>query len=89
MTTDCSPVKLKIHTLLDGTPVLVRWLEITNTSEARGARKSSWAGRCGPWMTTRNSCQRPENIFTLGYYTSSYWSWEVVRPDASRYYDVR
>ena len=27
------PVRLKVHTQLDGTPVMMRWLEITNTSD--------------------------------------------------------
>jgi alpha-galactosidase len=41
------PLKLKIHTLLDGTPVLVRWLEITNTSGRAWALTglAPWSGR--------------------------------------------
>lgn len=38
------PVKLRVHTRLDGTPVLVRWLEITNTA----ARPLALVG-CTPW----------------------------------------
>lgn len=41
------PIDLKIHTLLDGTPVLTRWLEITNRSSEPIALTglSPWSGR--------------------------------------------
>ncbi len=41
------PVKLKVHTLLDGTPILTRWLEITNNSAEPIALTavSPWSGR--------------------------------------------
>lgn len=73
------PVKVRIHTLLDGTPVMVRWLEIINTSDKPEAlsRVSPWSGRM--WSVDGHRQLLPkdqENIFTLGYYTSSYWSWE-------------
>ncbi|HEX5413401.1 MAG TPA: hypothetical protein VFZ27_16230, partial [Terriglobia bacterium] len=41
------PIDLKIHTLLDGTPILTRWLEITNKSSSPMALTglSPWSGR--------------------------------------------
>ena len=41
------PIKVKIHTLLDGTPVLTRWLDITNTANQSVAlvKLSPWTGR--------------------------------------------
>lgn len=41
------PIDLKIHTLLDGTPILTRWLEITNKSSSPIALTglSPWSGR--------------------------------------------
>lgn len=41
------PIRVKVHTLLDGTPVLTRWLEITNTSSKPVALTavSPWSGR--------------------------------------------
>ncbi|MFN8007315.1 MAG: alpha-galactosidase [Terriglobia bacterium] len=41
------PLSLKIHTLLDGTPVLTRWLEIKNLSTKAAAltNVSPWSGR--------------------------------------------
>jgi len=61
------PVSLKILTRLDGTAVLVRWLEITNCGNQPIAleRVSPWAGRL--WLG-RN--------FTLGYFTQDIWACE-------------
>jgi alpha-galactosidase len=41
------PITVKVHTLLDGTAVLTRWLEITNTSDkpVAIAAVAPWAGR--------------------------------------------
>ena len=43
------PIELRVHTLLDGTPVLVRWLEITNGSTRPLALVNCipWCGRLG------------------------------------------
>jgi alpha-galactosidase len=62
-----SPIKLNVHTLLDGTPVLTRWLEITNTGSKPLAltRVCPWAGRLWPGKT-----------FSLGYYTMQEWAHE-------------
>ena len=40
-------IRVKVHTLLDGTPVLTRWLEITNTQDKPVALTavSPWSGR--------------------------------------------
>jgi alpha-galactosidase len=45
------PIRVKIHTLLHGGPVMVRWLEITNTGTKPTAitRVSPWSGRI--WRT--------------------------------------
>ncbi len=45
LSNEADPVTLKIHTLLDGTPVLTRWLEITNTS-----KKPLALTACFPWQ---------------------------------------
>ncbi len=47
LTNALKPIILKIHTLLDGTPILTRWLEITNQSQKSIALKSltPWCGR--------------------------------------------
>ncbi len=47
MTNTLKPIHLRIHTLLDGTPILTRWLEITNQSDKSIAIKNltPWCGR--------------------------------------------
>ncbi len=61
------PIKLSVHTLLDGTPVLTRWLEITNTGPKSVAltRVRPWAGML--W---------PGKLFSLGYFTMQEWAHE-------------
>ncbi|MDP6057342.1 MAG: alpha-galactosidase, partial [Pirellulaceae bacterium] len=69
------PINVKIHTLLDGTPVLTRWLEIFNRADKTVALTdiSPWSGVLWSAMPGNTS-----NIqtFTLGYFTKSDWAWE-------------
>jgi len=62
------PITLKVHTLLDGTAVLTRWLEITNTGQRSVAltQLSVWSGRL--W-----SGDAPMSV---GYSTKSDVTWE-------------
>ena len=66
---DNHPIHVRIHTLLDGTPVLTRWLEITNTSgKAVGLTSlSPWSGQLWP---------QGQEALRLGYFTRSWWTWE-------------
>lgn len=73
------PVDLKIHTLLDGTPVLVRWIEITNTSRQPIFISAvyPWSGRL--WRVQAFGQALPpksDQVFTLGYYTKKTHGWE-------------
>ena len=56
---EASSVEVAVHTLLDGTSVLTRWLEITNQRDAAIAitRLAPWAGELWEYS----------NGFTLGY----------------------
>ena len=67
------PVKVRIHTLLDGTPVLTRWLEIENASKESLPLTSvfPWSGEL--WREDR---WLEEQAFTLGYFTSADWACE-------------
>ena len=56
---DAFPVDLRVHTLLDGTPVLTRWLDITNTSQQPLALTT-----CIPWCGRLWSGESP---VTLGH----------------------
>ncbi len=65
-------VTLRIHTLLDGTPVLTRWLEITNRTDKplALAALSPWSGRL--WSHSNAKVLPPLGIdhdYTLGYFT--------------------
>lgn len=63
------PVRLKVHTVLDGTPVLVRWLELTNTSSQPIALTA-----LQPWTSQLDArvdadVQQPKTgPFTLGHF---------------------
>jgi alpha-galactosidase len=61
------PLQVNVHTLLDGTPVLTRWLEVTNRGDAPLplTEVKPWSGRLWPG---RN--------FTIGYFTEDIWACE-------------
>jgi alpha-galactosidase len=71
------PVTVKVHTQLDGTPVLTRWLEVTN----RGDRPAA-AGALSPWsgvlQTVRQwTAHLPDPsapLFSVGYMRGDRWS---------------
>jgi alpha-galactosidase len=74
-------VSLKIHTVLDGTPIITRWLEMTNESDAQMPVTG-----LNPWLgiLTSNSQfwgnaeppKRFETPFSLGYFTNPDHCWE-------------
>jgi alpha-galactosidase len=73
------PVRLKIHTLLDGTPVLVRWLEVTNTSEKPLALSavSPWSGRLFRVRADRLALPSgTSEVFKVGYFAKITHGWE-------------
>lgn len=89
------PITVGVHTLLDGTAFLTRWLEIRNDGEraCRLSRVFPWAGiiggtEVGATITTRE----PPRGFSLGRYNYHHWlmegefSWSVLQ-DAT--YTVR
>ncbi|MBI4585310.1 MAG: alpha-galactosidase [Planctomycetes bacterium] len=80
------PVRLKVHTVVDGTPVLERWLEITNTGDqAVGLTACSpWSGRL--WPKRSGYIASPPQTYTLGYFISQRWAeegwfeWKPLEP---------
>lgn len=71
-------IKVKLHTLLDGTPVITRWLEITNNSVKPMALTAVY-----PWLSMLvANCRgrgdysalpkRCDHGFTIGYFTKSH-----------------
>jgi alpha-galactosidase len=73
------PIDLKIHTLLDGTPVLVRWLEITNTSSKATAITAvyPWSSRLWKAGDYRPAmANESDPVFKVGYFTEVSHGWE-------------
>jgi len=80
------PISVKVITRLDGTPILARYLEITNTGEASAAlnHAASWSGvlwntvryplQHNPHLTTNPSAGAPP--FRVGYFGNDYWGEE-------------
>ncbi len=75
-----APVEVTVHTELDGTPVIVRYLEFKNVSEkdVKISNISPLSGRldelCG-WREFSKSGEI-EDLFSLGYMDSSNWATE-------------
>lgn len=74
------PVTLRIHTVLDGTPVITRWLEITNTGDRPAA-----LSQCYPWsgvLHTHGNIGRAfqtganTHLYSVGYMIGDGWAHE-------------
>jgi len=85
------PVTVKVVTRLDGTPFMVRYLEITNTSKAPAAlsRVSPWSGFLWSWKPSDHWGELPpseRDPFRLGYFnslaqgTEGNFRWEALPP---------
>ena len=72
LTNTVQPLNIKLHTLLDGTPILTRWIEMTNTSDKPIALTaiSPWTGKLWAhnWVLPHLPTDRQERAFTLGYF---------------------
>ncbi|MCX6623505.1 MAG: alpha-galactosidase [Acidobacteria bacterium] len=73
------PIELKIHTVMDGTPILTRWLELTNTSEQALPMSSitPFSGRL--WKIFWQNQQFPERLkapYSVGYFRHDDWGQE-------------
>ena len=74
-----APVTLFVHTLLDGTPIFERWLEIKNTGSKALALTTvdPWTGRL--WKTPyffEKNIPADKPVFTLGSFTKNSHGWE-------------
>jgi alpha-galactosidase len=70
------PVRVAVHTLLDGTPVLCRWLAITNTGD-RPAAVNDLAPLSGAVQSIRNWEQHlgeKPSPYSVGYFESTNWA---------------
>lgn len=66
------PVAVRVHTLLDGTPILTRWLEVENLSE-RPAPLSAAFPWSGVLQTVPYSVDDEESPYSLGYFQDTHW----------------
>jgi alpha-galactosidase len=66
------PVTVRIHTRLDGTAMLTRWLEIVNTADRPVALSAAF-----PWsgvlQTTEHSAEAEESPYSVGYMIDTHW----------------
>jgi alpha-galactosidase len=66
------PVVVRVHTLLDGTPILTRWLEIDNRSSQPAALSAAF-----PWSGVLQSAgydvDDEGSPYSLGYFIDSHW----------------
>lgn len=72
LTHQVRPVTVKVVTRVDGTPVLARWLEITNTGSAPAALShvAPWSGmlwNTDPAWNPSVSAHALQSFYTLGY----------------------
>jgi alpha-galactosidase len=73
------PVTVKVHTKLDGTPVLTRWLEVTNTGKQLAAVSVAcpWSGvirKTERWKSHLDDTKMP--LYSVGYFDSTKWGQE-------------
>ena len=66
------PVVVRVHTLLDGTPILTRWLEIENCSEQPAALSAAF-----PWSGVLQTCaydiDDEASPYSVGYFIDTHW----------------
>ncbi len=84
------PVNLKLHTLIDGTQMFSRWIEIENTSDTplKVSRLSVLSGAIETLDDdTLESAQRVNDVYSIGYFENDGWGkegqfkWSPLVPD--------
>lgn len=91
------PVRVKIHTFLDGTPVLTRWLEIENTGESYSAISQMAVMSGGVAQLPRHRQYLRENtpLYRLGYSELTPWGhegtfrWHPLNGNSGTYFGGR
>lgn len=75
------PIRVRLHTELDGTPILKRWLEIINEGDESVSLTDvaiwpSWMQAQKHYGADENPPRQIKNAFDLGYYTRGWHTWE-------------
>jgi alpha-galactosidase len=73
------PIRVKVHTLLSGGPVMVRWLDVVNSGQRPTAisNVSPWAGQL--WHTPNVAERLPansEDVYDIGHAQYEKWGYE-------------
>ncbi len=73
------PITVQVHTVLDGTPILTRWLEITNTADTPATLSAAypWTGvlQFSPRRETFEAAES-ERLYSVGYMHATRWGQE-------------
>ncbi len=84
------PVTLRVHTLIDGTQMLSRWLEVENTSESplKVSRLSVLSGAIESLDDDAlENAQSVNDVYSIGYFENDAWGnegqfkWSALIPD--------
>ncbi|MCE5198647.1 MAG: alpha-galactosidase [Armatimonadota bacterium] len=72
------PIEVNVHTGLDGTPILTRWLEIKNTGDAPAAIGSvaTWSGVLQEKSNWSTYLADGQPLYSLGYIAKTHWGGE-------------
>jgi len=75
------PIRVKVHTVLDGTPVFTRWLEITNRDDHAVAlvRVFPWAGR----LWGADAPMQLGSTVRSDYPWEGWFKWKSLEPGAN------
>jgi alpha-galactosidase len=73
------PIAVRVHTVLDGTPIFTRWLEITNTAAVPSTLAAAypWTGVL-QFSPRRDVCDAAQEgrLYSVGYMHSTRWGQE-------------
>ncbi len=90
------PVTVKVHTGLDGTQILTRWLEVTNTGSQVAVISAAftWSGTLQRTQRWQDHLRPGQALYTLGYMATTHWGNEgsfewFDLPDARYCVDAR
>lgn len=69
------PITVKVHTVLDGTSILTRWLEITNTDDkpAAIAAAYTWSGVLQKMNRWQLHVPQGQALYSIGYMDNPHW----------------
>jgi alpha-galactosidase len=69
------PIRVRIHTIVDGSPILTRWLEIINQNKISAALSSvsPWSGGMQSTKHWQSYLESGSSLYSLGYMADTHW----------------